>query len=141
MSDNEAARNRPYMLVSAPNQAGLQFIAELRRKGIDYYALVNNNSGKTRLEAMGVSRIITVDTADEKSWTPPAVPIGDIYLFEDSFNLSCRYLQICRPWTDKNIYVVTRREYSRLTYRALGANRLIHIHNNDIAFLLDDLQR
>jgi hypothetical protein len=139
MLSNELALNlntSEYVLVSAPNQAGKQFISGLREKDIPYYAIVNNNYCKKRLEAMGVNNIITVDTIHEKTWRAPEIPIGNIFLFEDSFNLSCRYIQICKAWPHTQIYVVTRRDCARLTYRGLGADHLIYINNNDVSFLL-----
>lgn len=129
-----------HVLVAAPNQAGKQFIGQLRQRGIPFYAIVNNNHGKKRLEAMGVGHIITVDTADESTWNAPELPIGSVYLFEDSFNLTCRYLQMCSAWEPESIYVVTRRDYSRLTYKALGASDLIYTTGKDISFLLGNLE-
>ncbi|MBA2939795.1 hypothetical protein HZF08_15890 [Paenibacillus sp. CGMCC 1.16610] len=125
-----------YVLVSAPNRAGKEFINLLRTKGIQYYAITNNNYGKKRLEAMGVDRIIMVNTEDVTSWTPPEIRISKVYLFEVSFNLCCRYIQICKDWNPKSIHVITKRGNARVTYRALGADHFTYINNNQEASLL-----
>ncbi|MFC0215409.1 hypothetical protein ACFFK0_23735 [Paenibacillus chartarius] len=125
-----------YILVSAPNQAGKQFLNRLRQQGIPFYAMVNNNYGKKRLEAMGVNHIIKVDTGKQKTWVRPSIPIKRMYLFEDSFTLCCRWIQICRAWSDKEICIVSRRDHARMTYRALGADRMIFINGSEDAELL-----
>lgn len=125
-----------YVLVSAPNRAGKEFISLLRSKGIQYYAITNNNYGKKRLEAMGVDRIIMVNTEDASSWTAPEIRISQVYLFEVSFNLCCRYIQICKDWNPKSIHVITKRGNARVTYRALGADHFTYINNNQEASLL-----
>jgi hypothetical protein len=134
-----AIREDP-ILVSAPNREGKQFIGRLRQRGIPYYALTNNPHGLKRLEAMGIDRVITVDTADQQTWRHPNVPIGRIYLFEDSFTLCCRLIQLCRSWSDKEICVVTRRDYARKTYRGLGADRIVFTNGNEIELLLRDME-
>jgi len=125
-----------YILVSAPNRAGKEFIHLLRERGHRYYAMTNNNYGRKRLEAMGVDKILMVDTEDESTWTPPGIRIGKVYLFELSFNLCCRYIQICRSWNPQSIHVITKRDISRVTYRGLGADQLTYINNNEVSFLL-----
>ena len=70
----------------------------LRSKGIQYYALTNNKYGKKKLEAMGVDSIIMVDTEDAATWVLPDIQISKVYLFEISFNLCSRYIQICKEW-------------------------------------------
>lgn len=124
-----------YILVSAPNQMGIQFIRQMRERGIPYYAVVNNHYGKKRLEAMGVSKIISVNTSDERTWLAPEFRVRKVLLFEDSFTLTCRYIMMCSAWKAERIYVVTKRDFTKKTYRALGANRVIFINNNDVSFL------
>jgi|GEM_PF-771790 len=126
------------ILVSAPNRAGKAFLSLLRERGLDFYAMTNSNYGKRRLEAMGVDTIIQVNTGDSTTWNPPEVPIREVYLFELSFTLCCRYVQICRSWNPASIHVITQKSHSRITYRGLGVDRLTFIENNDVSFLLPE---
>lgn len=126
------------VLVSAPNAAGEAFIQLLKWKGIRYAAIVNNRNEYERMLAIGVSQIVTVNTNEEKTWIVPEMPIGNIYLFEKSLNLCCRYLQICRSWTSDPVYVVTHSMQPRLVYKGLGANYIIHSHGRDLSLLLKE---
>ncbi|MGG1551339.1 hypothetical protein ABE452_06075 [Paenibacillus ferrarius] len=125
-----------YVIVSAPNRAGKEFIQSLRKKGIPFYAITNNQHGKRRLEAIGVNQIIMVDTEDAKSWTPPEIRISNVFLFEVSFNLCCRYIQICKEWNPTSIHVITKRGNARVTYRGLGADYFTYINHNHEALQL-----
>lgn len=138
MKDKQLSRSSEYILVSAPNRAGKEFISLLRENGILYYAITNNNHGRKRLEAIGIDKIIMVDTENASTWTSPEIQISNVYLFEVSFNLCCRYIQICKKWNPKSIHVVTKRRNTRVTYRGLGVDYLTYIRNNDISFLLPD---
>lgn len=125
-----------YILVSAPNQAGKDFIHLLRERKIPYYAITNNNYGRKRLEAMGVNQILMVNTEDERTWSIPDIRIGNVYLFELSFNLCCRYIQICKQWNPSSIHIISKRITTRVAYRGLGVDQLTYINNNDIDILL-----
>ncbi|MGG1514579.1 hypothetical protein ABE504_04140 [Paenibacillus oryzisoli] len=125
-----------YVVVSAPNRAGKEFIQQLRKKGIPYYAITNNNHGKRRLEAIGVNQILMVNTEDTKSWTPPDIRISKVYIFEVSFNLCCRYIQICKEWNPASIHVITKRGNARAAYRGLGADHFTYINHNQEALQL-----
>ncbi|MCD1261083.1 hypothetical protein B5M42_019960 [Paenibacillus athensensis] len=140
MTDGNTAATEGCILVSAPNQAGKAFLSLLRERGLDFYAMTNSNYGKRRLEAMGVDTdtIIQVNTTDAKTWNPPEVPIREVYLFELSFTLCCRYVQICRSWNPAFIHVITKKSNSRIAYRGLGVDRLTFIENNDVSFLLPE---
>lgn len=137
MKNKEQFNSSEYVLVNAPNRAGKEFIHLLRSKGIKYYALTNNKYGKKKLEAMGVDSIIMVDTEDAATWVLPDIQISKVYLFEISFNLCSRYIQICKEWGSESIHVVTKGDKSRSAYRGLGANRYTYINtNNEVASLL-----
>ncbi|TDF96311.1 hypothetical protein [Paenibacillus piri] len=123
-------------LVSAPNKAGEAFICHLMRQGLPFAALTNNKSEKQRLERIGVSRIVIIDTASQSKWAVPQFPVGKVFLFEQSLNLCCRYIQICRSWTAKPIYVITGVSSPRLVYKGLGANYVIHSTGEDVSFLV-----
>ncbi|WP_179233070.1 hypothetical protein [Paenibacillus rigui] len=47
---------------------------------------------------LGVKKFYMVATTSEATWIMPEYPIGKVFLFESSLNLTCRYLQICRKW-------------------------------------------
>ncbi|WP_207910911.1 hypothetical protein [Paenibacillus albiflavus] len=124
------------ILVAAPNCAGENFIKELKQQGIAFAALTNNKNDSGRLRKLGTSSIITVKSGEYDTWLIPESPIGSVYLFENSFNLCCRYIQMCRSWTSKPIYVITHSFNPRLVYKRLGANYVIYTHSDDVSFLL-----
>lgn len=129
--------DRELVLVSAPNLAGERFMKLLKMKRVPFAALVNNKAECERVTALGAERIIEVNTGEEMTWIVPDASIGNVYLFEKSLNLTCRYLQICRSWTSKALYVITDSHHPRLVYKGLGANYVIFSHSGDVAFLLD----
>ncbi|MCC3374931.1 hypothetical protein [Cohnella sp. REN36] len=128
-----------FVLVSAPNVAGEQFIKHLVRRGIPFAAIANNKIDFERLGELGVTHRISVDTTQIQTWAVPDLEIGRVFLFEKSLNLCCRYIQICRAWTSKPIYVITGSSNPRLVYKGLGANHVIHSSSGDVAFLIQDL--
>ncbi|MFR9712040.1 hypothetical protein ACL02P_22135 [Paenibacillus sp. MB22_1] len=127
-----------FVLVSAPNKTGEQFIKALRIKGIPYAAITNNETEKSRLTHLGVKHILMVDTVDRETWLIPELPVGKVYLFESSLPLICRYIQICRSWTGKPIYIITGSNNARLIYKGLGASYVIYTRSDDVSFLLDN---
>ncbi|NOV01747.1 hypothetical protein GC097_17155 [Paenibacillus sp. LMG 31457] len=124
------------LLIAAPTKAGEAFMAQVKLAGMPFIALTNNKPNKRRLEAQGVEHIIQVDTLEPWATNMPDCPIGNVILFEESLPLSCRYLQICRRWTSKPIYVVTQSVNPRLIYKGLGADYVIYSKNGDVRFLL-----
>ncbi|BFH68566.1 MAG: hypothetical protein E6230_16525 [Paenibacillus dendritiformis] len=126
------------VLVSAPNAAGEAFVKLLLEKDIPFAALANNRSELKRMRALGARHLILLHTSDEKTWVIPQLAVGKIFLFERSLNLCCRYLQICRSWTSKPIYVITANQNPRLIYRGLGANYVIYTSSRNYSFLVTD---
>ncbi|QYR23172.1 hypothetical protein KZ483_09755 [Paenibacillus sp. sptzw28] len=126
------------ILVSAPNIRGEDFIRQLKDKRIPFAVITRNKAEHERIMTLGVERIIAVNTTKEITWAVPEFRIGKVYLFESSLNLCCRYIQICRSWTTKPIYVITDSCNPRLVYKGLGANYVIHTSSNDISFLITD---
>jgi hypothetical protein len=134
--------NRDVVLVSAPNVAGERFMKLLKQKNIPYAAIVNNTAEYERIRALGAEHIIVVNTTKEDSWLIPEIGVGKVYLFEKSLNLCCRYVQICRSWTSKPIYVITGSQNPRNVYRGLGVDYVIHSGAQDYGFLItDDLRQ
>lgn len=130
--------NRDVVLVSAPNAAGEQFMKLLKKKEIPFAAIVNNKSEYERIVALGAVHIIVVNTTKEDSWIIPVVGIGKVFLFENSLNLCCRYVQICRSWTSKPIYVITGSPNPRHIYKKLGVDYIIHNSAHEFGFLLTE---
>ncbi len=130
--------NRDVVLISAPNVAGEQFMKLLKKKEIPFAAIVNNKSEYESIAALGAEHIIVVNTTKEDSWIIPAVGIGKVFLFEKSFNLCCRYVQICRSWTSKPIYVITGSPNPRHVYKKLGVDNIIHSNAHEFGFLITD---
>ncbi|MGO4110561.1 hypothetical protein [Paenibacillus sp. YAF4_2] len=125
-----------YILVSAPNVQGEDFIKQLQRRHIPFAALVNNKAEYERMLALEVNTIIVISTTEEATWRVPELPIGRIFLFERSLNLCCRYIQICRSWTSKSICVITNSTNPRLIYKGMGANYVIHSSSTETSFLI-----
>ncbi|UQZ85267.1 hypothetical protein SK3146_04556 [Paenibacillus konkukensis] len=126
-----------FILVSAPNKTGESFVRLLLAKGIPFAAITNSRAEAGRLRKLGVKHFIRVDTSECESWLLPELPIGRVFLFESSLNLCCRLIQICRTWTSKDIYVITRHMNPRLVYRGLGADHVIHTSSQDVSFLIE----
>ncbi|MBB6635275.1 hypothetical protein [Cohnella thailandensis] len=130
--------HRDVVLLSAPTLAGEQFARLLRNRNIPFAAIVNNGTEFERLCAIGAEKLIRVDTSKREARIVPSIEVGKVYLFERSLNLSCRYLQICRDWTTKPIYVITESSQPRHIYKALGADYVIHSQSIDLSFLVTD---
>lgn len=126
-----------YELVWAPTKAGENFIKLLKFKGLQVAGLTNNHAGKKRLEELGIEHFVVVDTNHQNTWVQPSFPVGKVYLFESSLTLCCRYIQMCRTWTRKPIFVITTSLNPRLVYKGLGAKYVIYSHSGDVAFLAD----
>ncbi|MCU6798209.1 MULTISPECIES: hypothetical protein [Paenibacillus] len=124
------------ILVSAPNKTGEGFILQLLKQGLRFAAIANNQGEKQRLVNIGVKNIVMVDTTEQINWTLPEFTIGKVFIFERSLNLCCRYIQMCRRWTSKPIYVITHTSNPRLVYKGLGAAYVIHTTSEDVSFLI-----
>lgn len=129
-------KQEDYILVSAPNKMGEIFVRKLMAQQQAFAVIVNNKREGEEYKRIGVKHIIMVDSGDESTWQIPELPVGIVYLFESSLNLCCRYIQICRSWTSKPIYVITRSDNPRLVYKGLGASYIIHTHSSDVSFLI-----
>lgn len=125
-----------YVLVSAPNRTGECFVKILQNSNIPFVGITNNRNEQSRLKQLGVENILFVDTGGLRTSIVPELPVGKVFLFEFSLPLCCRYVQICRSWTGKPIYVITESNNERYIYRELGANYIIHTNSDDLSFLV-----
>ncbi|WP_442601644.1 hypothetical protein [Paenibacillus sp. KN14-4R] len=126
------------ILVVGYTEASEQFIGALQRLNKPFAVLTNNKSEYKRLLKSGVEQIVLINTSELSTWIVPAHAYSQIYLFEQSLPLCCRFIQICRSWTSEPIYVITKEVQPRLIYKGLGANYVIHTHSNDVTFLLEN---
>lgn len=129
-----------FLLIAAPTKAGEDFMKQARLVGLPIVSLTNNKMERNKLERQGVNQIIQVDTTDPGALIIPDYPIGNVILFEESLPLCCRYIQICRSWTSRPIYVITQSVNPRLIYKGLGADYVIYSTNGDVKFLLSSLK-
>jgi hypothetical protein len=129
-----------YLLITAPNKAGEDFMKQVKLVGLPFIVLTNNRMERLKLEGLGVKQITQVDTSVRGTSIVPDYPIGNVILFEESLLLCCRYIQICRRWTSKPIYVITQSVNPRLVYKGLGADYVIYSKNGDVKFLLSSLK-
>lgn len=128
-----------FILVSAPNKAGEEFIRKLIYMDISFAAIANNRVEQERLRELGCTNMIVIDTRDEQTWIIPEFPVSKVYLFESSLNLCCRYLRICRTWTTESIYVITHSSNPRLIYKGLGADVVLHTNHHQVSFLISSI--
>lgn len=128
--------NSEFTLVAAPTKAGEQFIQLLKLKKKPFAVVTNNKHEQQQLAKHGVDHVLLMNTSDHDSCVIPEYPIGNIFLFENSLPLCCRYLQITRKWTSKNVYVITSSDNPRLIYKGLGADYVIHSRTGNVGFLL-----
>lgn len=127
-----------HILVSAPNRAGELFLCRLRQRGVPHAAMVNNASEKQRLKSLGIEEVIEVDTR-HTACKQPDVRIDQVVLFEDSMNLCCRYIHICKQWNAGPIHVVTRSDCSRAIYRSFGVKHLKYETREEIPALIQHM--
>jgi hypothetical protein len=127
------------ILISAPNKTGEVFVREVMRMKLPFALLVNNKAERDKYKEIGAKDWILLDTIDQSTWSLPEIPVGKVFLFETSQTLCCRYIQICRTWTAKPIYVITQESRPRLIYKGLGAAYVIHTHSNEVSFLTEML--
>lgn len=131
------ANSEEYVLINAPTKAGEHFIKILKFRGYKIAGIANNAAEKRRLEELGIEVNLVVDTHHQNTWFRPSFPVGRVFLFESSVTLCCRYIQMCRTWTTKPIYVITTSMNPRLVYKGLGADSVIYSHSGNVSFLAD----
>ncbi|MCG7410077.1 hypothetical protein MH117_21935 [Paenibacillus sp. ACRRX] len=125
--------------VFAPNTMGADFVRQLRGAGLPVAAISNNVRCSARMEKLGVKHIWHVNTSRTKAAEIPLLPVGRIYVFEQSFALTCRLLQQCRAWTYDPITVITKQHFPRSIYRLLGADMVVYTQSDQVSFLLTEL--
>lgn len=89
------------VLVTAPNEAGRKFVKLLMYKKVPFAVLTNSAGEERKLRRIGVENVIRMNTASAQKWFLPQGNVGNVFIFENSLNLTCRYLQICRSWTSR----------------------------------------
>lgn len=125
------------ILVTAPNEAARNFIRLLMYKKLSFAVLTNSAQEEKQVKRFGVEHIIRMDTAFTSKWLLPNAAVGRIFIFENSLNLTCRFLQICRPWTRKPITIITQLNHPRGVYRGMGADHVIFTIKGEVGFLLN----
>ncbi|WP_438435365.1 hypothetical protein [Gorillibacterium sp. sgz500922] len=129
----DAARR---VIVSAPGPAGEQFIRMLKYKKIPFAVLINHPDQKERLAKLGVQDFVQVDTKVTDLAAVAGDPPRMVVLFEDSLNLTCRYLKLCSTWTEGPVYVISQNSIPRPIYRCLGAKSVIYSRSGEVTYLL-----
>jgi hypothetical protein len=132
-------KQQDIILISAPNKLGESFIRYLMARNLPVAVIANNKEEKRRLEKIGIIEVIVVDTTDQSTWQKPSQPIGKVFLFESSVNLTCRYLQICRSWTRDRIVVITQSHQPRHVYKQVGADQVKHVVGKDFSILMHSI--
>ncbi|MUT67147.1 hypothetical protein [Paenibacillus sp. NEAU-GSW1] len=129
--------NKERIAVVGSSEACINFIRQLLYRKLPFTVLTNNKQEAKRLHAIGASSIIQIQTGAAKI-AIPEFAVQDVYIFESSLALSCRYLQICRQWTSGNIYIITHKWNPRAIYKGLGADHVIYTQAEEVGFLLAD---
>ncbi|GAK40291.1 hypothetical protein PUW24_09620 [Paenibacillus urinalis] len=123
------------IIVAAGGKPGRSFIKTLLMKGLPFAILVSSEHERKEMQRLYVEPVIQVDSF-EQAPEPPDFHVGHVFLFEESLPVCCKYIQVCRSWTCKPIYVITERSKPRLIYRGLGATHVIYSRGSDCSFLL-----
>ncbi|MDO7907285.1 hypothetical protein Q5741_12800 [Paenibacillus sp. JX-17] len=125
------------ILVTAPNEAGRNFIKLLMYKKLAFAVLTNSAHEEKKLKKMGVARIIRINTAHAENWFLPHECVGKVFIFENSLNLTCRFLQICRSWTRERVCVITQSGNPQGIYKGMGADQVVYRLKGELGFLLN----
>lgn len=129
------------ILVVAPNNDGRKFVKLLQHHHLPFAVLTNSTAEEKHFEKQGVEQILRIDTSMTEKWVIPKMTVGCIFIFESSLNLTCRYLQICRSWTEREIYVITRQlMHPRGVYQRMGADHVIYTKTGEVGFILNGLR-
>ena len=123
------------VLVIASLPAGEPLFRLLAYRKVPFTVVVNQKDQKEKMQKLGVEHILEVDTQHPASWAAPEFPIRKVILFEDSLNLTCRYLQVVKQWTNAPVYVVTASCKPRTMYKSMGAERVVHCSGGDLSSL------
>jgi len=127
------------VLVSAPCPAGEQFIRMLKYRKIPFAVLINHPDQKERFAKLGVQDFVQVDTKVTDLSAEAGDPPRMVVLFEESLNLTCRYLKLCSSWTAGPVYVISQNSVPRPIYRCLGAKDVIYTRSGEVSYLLQDV--
>ncbi|PZD96778.1 hypothetical protein DNH61_06165 [Paenibacillus sambharensis] len=127
-----------YVLITHPNLLAEKFAGALRERNIPYAVLVNSGRKRKEIEWLSIPRFVELDTNKPGQLQIPDIPVGAVYIFEESLPLTCRYLQVIRHWTSKPIVVITSMVNPRSIYRVLGASHVLFTCSDDVSFLLDN---
>ncbi|WP_139993669.1 hypothetical protein [Paenibacillus paridis] len=125
-----------HIVIAGLSEAGHSFIRTLQFRRLKFIVLTNSKAKEKRLRKQGIPDVLYINTNNRGSWQPPDVPIREVFIFESSLALSCRFVQCCRPWTSKSIYVITQQWNPRAIYKGLGANHIVFSQTGEVGFLL-----
>ncbi|WP_138752617.1 hypothetical protein [Paenibacillus sinopodophylli] len=126
------------IIVAGLNEAGQSFIRTLQFRELKFVVLTNSKQEAKLLRKQGIMDVILVNSNNRNSWIPPAFRIRDVFIFESSLALSCRFVQCCRSWTSEPIYVITQQWNPRAIYKALGASHIVFSQTGEVGFLLNN---
>ncbi|RCX23755.1 hypothetical protein DFP94_1011357 [Fontibacillus phaseoli] len=113
------------VLVFAPNQAGERFVQDLSESGGSPNVMACNSA--EQLFAMKQNLLIK----------PQDMEFSKAFVFEEELDQCCKVLEIITKWMCGTIYVITRKHYPQMIYRALGADYVIRTTSEDLSFLMD----
>ncbi|OBZ12234.1 hypothetical protein A7975_14420 [Bacillus sp. FJAT-26390] len=125
-----------HIIVAGFNESGKSFIRTLMFHQMKFIVLTNSKQEEKLLRKQGIMNVHYINTNDRQSWQPPHYPIREVFIFESSFALSCRFVHCCRIWTAKPIYVITQQWNPRAIYKGLGADHIVYSQNGEVGFLL-----
>ncbi|CAM4005248.1 hypothetical protein L1N85_14615 [Paenibacillus alkaliterrae] len=125
-----------HIIVAGLSESGKSFMRTLEFHGLPFKVLTNSKQEERQLRRQGFDNVIHVNTNDRKNWNIHNFFIREVFIFESSFALSCRFVQCCRSWTSKPIYVITQQWNPRAIYKGLGADHIVYSQNGEVGFLL-----
>ncbi|MBB3154258.1 hypothetical protein FHS16_004340 [Paenibacillus endophyticus] len=126
------------IIVAGLNEASQSFIRALQFRQLKFVVLTNSKQEAKQLRKHGITDVVFINSNDRNSWVPPVFRVREVFIFESSLALSCRFVQCCRSWTSEPIYVITQQWNPRAIYKGLGASHIVFTQTGEVSFLLNN---
>lgn len=124
------------ILIFSPNVAGDEFILALSERK-EFSVLACSSVQKQHYLELGVKSIIDVDITENYSIHLAEKAFSKVYIFEEELGLCCGVIEYTRKWTNGILFVITRKHYPQMIYKALGADFVIRTKSGNVFFLIE----
>lgn len=113
------------VFMTMPNSLSINLAQELNRRGNVPTILCNNPKQVKKIRWHGQYKTHIVDMETNKHVCSEAAG-SKVFLFEESFSLTCYYLKIIQEWRPEFVSVISKSKQSRPLYRHLGADEVFY---------------